>query len=93
MSPIRLIALAFCLGLPWAAQATDIDNGTTLVASQCQSCHDNSIFTRPDSIIHSYGALQRRVKFCESMSKLHWSDGQIKDAVAYLNQTYYKYSK
>lgn len=67
--------------------------GKVLVDNQCQRCHDNSIFTRRDSIIHSYPELQARVEFCENASKAHWNEEQINQVIEYLNDTYYKFPK
>jgi len=57
----------------------------------CQRCHDDSIYTRPDSIIFSFSALKKRVHFCESMANAGWSEQQINAVIDYLNQRFYHY--
>ena len=71
--------------------ATDLAAGKKLVESQCQQCHDNSIYTRKNSIIQSLPELEARVEFCESANKKHWSEPQIDQVVKYLNSAFYKY--
>ncbi len=83
-----LAALMFYAG---HAKAADLNQGEKLYKANCFSCHDSSIHTRPNSIIHSLSALKKRVQFCESMNKLGWSDTQKGDVVAYLNTTFYKF--
>ena len=72
-------------------QAADIENGKAVHQSKCMACHDNSIYTRPNSIIHSYSSLQNRVKFCDVAAQANLSETQINDIVAYLNQAFYKF--
>jgi len=59
----------------------------------CQRCHDNSIYTRPNSIIGSFGQLDARVRFCNNQARSHWNEEQILSVVEYLNNTFYKYEK
>jgi hypothetical protein len=67
------------------------DRGETLVKQSCQRCHDNSIFTRPNSIIFSLSALKKRVRFCESMAHAGWSGQDYEAVVEYLNRTFYHF--
>jgi hypothetical protein len=67
------------------------DRGETLVNQSCQRCHDNSIFTRPDSIIFSLSALEKRVRFCESMAAAGWSKKDREAVVEYLNRNFYHF--
>ena len=73
------------------AYAGDATRGHDLYEQHCLRCHNTSIHTRPNSIIHSLGALRRRVEFCESSNDMKWSETQIDDVVSYLNQRFYKY--
>lgn len=65
--------------------------GKQLHDTHCQQCHDNSIYTRKNSIIQSLPELQARVEFCESANNKHWSDTQIEQVIKYLNSAFYKY--
>ncbi len=67
--------------------------GKTLLTQACQQCHDNSMYSRSNSILQSYPELQARVEFCENASKVHWGDAQINQVIEYLNDTYYKFPK
>ena len=73
------------------AQAANVDNGKAVHEAKCMACHDNSIYTRPNSIVHSYSSLQSRVKFCDVAAQANLSEGQINDIIAYLNQSFYKF--
>ena len=65
--------------------------GKQLHDTHCQQCHDNTIYTRKNSIIHSLTELQARVEFCESSNNKHWTEMQINQVVKYLNSTFYKF--
>lgn len=65
--------------------------GKQLHDTHCQQCHDNSIYTRKNSIIQSLPELQARVEFCESSNNKNWSESQINQVVNYLNKNFYKY--
>jgi mono/diheme cytochrome c family protein len=84
-----LFASAFLCQTSFAADSA----GKTLVDQNCQACHDNGIFTRSNSIIHSYPELQARVEFCDGAAKTHFTDEQINQVVEYLNDTFYKFPK
>ncbi len=69
----------------------DAQKGQVLVDNNCVSCHDHSIYTRPNHIVTSYGELVARVEFCETQNGKNWSAQQIADAVSYLNKAFYKF--
>jgi cytochrome c2 len=83
----------FLLLLTATAVFADDENGEMLVKQSCQRCHDNSIFTRPDSIIFSYSALEKRVHFCESMAHAGWSQKDFDDVIEYLNRNFYHFKR
>lgn len=80
-----------------AVQASDnaasVEDGKKLYAAHCTTCHDTKIHTRPNRIIHTYGDLVNRVKFCDVQSKAGFSDAQIHDVAEYLNANFYKFVK
>lgn len=87
---LSLIALLALTSPPLLA-AGNISAGKALHEKNCMRCHDNSIYTRKDSIIFSYDGLNKRVRFCEGSNNLAWNEQQIDDVVAYLNTTFYKF--
>lgn len=92
----QLLATAMALSVLLAAGqalASDPENGQRLQRKACQRCHDDSIYTRPDSIIFSYKALSNRVHFCERMSGARWNPREIEDVIDYLNQRFYHFEK
>jgi hypothetical protein len=80
----------FLISLSIAVPA-EPDRGERLVNESCHRCHDNSIFTRPDSIIFSFSALKKRVHFCESMAHAGWSEQDYEAVVDYLNRNFYHF--
>ena len=71
--------------------ASDIENGKKLYDANCHGCHDTKIHTRPNRIIHTYGDLANRVKFCDAQTKAGFNAEQLKDVTDYLNTTFYKF--
>lgn len=74
-----------------AQAAGDASQGKALYESNCFKCHDTTIHTRPERIIFSKSALEKRVKFCDSNAGTHWNEQQLSDVVEYLNRTFYKF--
>ncbi|MBI3772598.1 MAG: hypothetical protein HY272_07855 [Gammaproteobacteria bacterium] len=69
------------------------DGGKALQKSKCQSCHDDSIYTRSPRIVNSYPELQARVEFCDTQAQTHWNKKQLDSVINYLNDTFYKFKK
>jgi cytochrome c553 len=85
---LQTIAFTVLLaGLP-AAQAAD---GKQLVAENCTSCHDDSVYTRKDRRVTTLEGLKKQVKRCELNLGLKWFDDEINAVTAYLNDTYYSF--
>ena len=89
-----ILGTLFCAitAIPQISLATDMP-GEALVNQACQQCHDNGIFSRSNSIIHSHPELQARIEFCESNTNAHWDETRINQVIEYLNQAYYKFPK
>ena len=85
------LVVLLAAGTARAGDAPDIEHGRQLQVQSCQRCHDDSIYTRKDSIIYSYKALVNRVHFCESMAHAGWDEHDFDDVIAYLNQRFYKF--
>ena len=91
--PAILAILAFSLITPTAHAEPDILHGKQLHEKSCQQCHDDSIYTRADSIIFSLKALDNRVHFCERMARAGWTEKDIGDVIGYLNDAFYKFDQ
>lgn len=85
-----LLLLLLTMLLPITTHA-DENNGKQLHQQHCRQCHDDSVYTRSDSIIFSYKALQKRVRFCETMAAAGWSEQQMNQVIDYLNNTFYQF--
>ncbi|HYQ72088.1 MAG TPA: cytochrome c [Gammaproteobacteria bacterium] len=67
------------------------DTGGELVAANCTSCHDDSVYTRKDRRVTSLAALKKQVQRCELSLGLKWFEEDVDEVVNYLNTTYYKF--
>ena len=92
MKKLMLVVSVLLLNVP-LAQAGDAKHGQELYQANCTRCHDTSIHTRPNRIIHSLDGIKKRVQFCETNGRLNWSPEQIEDVAAYLNKTFYKFKE
>lgn len=88
---MRSLLLASLLLASLATMAADVNSGRQLVDENCYSCHDASLYTRPDRRVTDPAALRKQVQRCELSLELQWFDEQIDDVVAYLNQAFYKF--
>lgn len=91
IATVTVVSVGF-LGLP-AVNAGDVEQGKKLYDQHCQGCHDTRIHTRPNRIIHTYGDLINRVKFCDAQVKAGFDDAQLKAVAEYLNTNFYKFIK
>ncbi|CAK0755594.1 conserved exported hypothetical protein [Gammaproteobacteria bacterium] len=73
------------------ALAADINHGEQLHQQQCQSCHDSTVYRRPNHFVTSLKALGQQVKRCEIPSKANWTDEDIAGVVTYLNNQFYHF--
>ena len=71
--------------------ADDVEKGKKLYEANCLGCHDTRIHTRPNRIIHTYGDLANRVKFCDAQVKAGFDADQLKAVTNYLNSEFYKF--
>lgn len=88
------IAALFAVVLAFpAVQAADVKHGQALYEKNCVSCHDASVFTRPDRRVKSYDALVTQVHRCDTAIGLKWFDEDVMSVVEFLNQNYYKFQR
>jgi cytochrome c1 len=61
--------------------------------SECMRCHQtNEMFIRSDRKVKTLPELDSQVRRCDAQLSTNLFDDEIKDVVAYLNQSYYKFS-
>jgi cytochrome c2 len=89
----KISALLLLISAMPFVEAANIDAGRTLHEAKCTGCHDSSIYTRPNNIVHSFSSLENRVKFCDVATQAGLNEAQIDDIIAYLNDSFYKFEK
>ncbi|QKT02670.1 cytochrome c [Ectothiorhodospiraceae bacterium 2226] len=75
------------------AQDTDVQRGKALHDANCTACHGTSVYTRPDRRIQSLHSLEQQVYRCRDNLGFEWPERDVKDLVAYLNQTFYHFEE
>ena len=83
------ITVLLCNSNAWSL---DIANGKALHDANCLRCHQESMYTRENSIINNYQELRERISQCELGAELTWFDEEIDDVTAYLNDQFYKFN-
>lgn len=76
----------------------NLTKGEQLAKLSCVSCHSDKfggdgsrVYTRPDHWVKNTRQLLDRVAFCSEAARTDWSEEEIADVAAYLNQQYYKF--
>ena len=90
MKQLIALSLVFLSLIPFTVKADPIA-GKALVDNGCQQCHDNNIYTRKNSIIHSFEDLEKRVQVCEQAGAKNWTPQQKSDVIEHLNGEYYNF--
>jgi cytochrome c553 len=92
------ILLLLCLFPSMVVLAADIRAGQTLHNAHCIACHDSltkgkpeRIYTRPDRQVKTYSELLKQVRRCQMSLGLTWSEDELKNVAAFLNNRYYKF--
>ncbi len=76
-----------------AANGPDIALGKRLHNQSCLSCHNPSVYTRPNHKIRSLAALRTQVTGCRQAVGVHWSPAERADVIDYLNRTFYHFGE
>jgi cytochrome c5 len=74
------------------APANGDHSGKALFDANCISCHDASVFTRPDRKVHDFAELDAQVRRCDANLGNKLSDQDITSVIDYLNSSYYKFA-
>lgn len=92
--------LALTLALPVVALAADPSEGRKLVGEhRCETCHHNktlgdakAVYLRKDRKVTSMEKLKAQVALCNNELNLKLFPEDEEHIVAYLNETYYKFT-
>lgn len=85
------LLLPLVAGADVASAAGNAANGAKLHAAYCTRCHDSSVYTRKSRGVNSLDQLIGQVESCNHLLQKPLSPAQLKDLVAYLNETYYRF--
>ncbi len=75
----------------YAALPGDAIEGQRLHDANCVSCHDSSVYTRPNRGIRSLDALKQQLQGCSHMAKKEFSATETQNIVKYLNERFYHF--
>ncbi len=87
----KLLITATLASASTLSMAADPGHGKTLQQANCESCHDDGVYTRKDHKITSLAGLDKQVRRCELSLGLKWFDEDVDDVVSYLNESFYKF--
>jgi mono/diheme cytochrome c family protein len=76
-----------------AALPGDSAEGKKLHDANCTSCHNSSVYTRPDHQIKNLPALKQQLNECTHAAQVTLTDAQQQSLVKYLNEQFYKLNK
>lgn len=88
----RKIVLALIL-FSASLSAHAFDRGELLYQNHCQECHDGTVHTRKDRLVESPGTLRAWVISWIVHNGLNWSEEEVADITAYLDQRYYRFTE
>ncbi len=85
-------------GLADAMLLGDVDKGEAYSQQKCTSCHvarfgneGNEIYTREDRRVKTVEGLMQQVQFCNANTGAGFSEEQLDDITAYLNERFYQF--
>lgn len=73
-----------------AAAAADAARGRQLAEAKCMECHDNAIYQVPARKANDLAAVVKQIRQGEQALGLGWTEKDVADVAAYLNQRFYK---
>lgn len=78
------------------AEALIIHNaarGELLYSTHCIACHNTQVHWREKKLVTNWASLKSEVRRWQEISKLGWTNEEIKDVAQHLNIIYYHYPK
>lgn len=90
LARIALLAvLGMACGLSNAQAAQSPSRGRLLYELHCVACHDSKMHWREASQAKDWASLNEQVRRWQSAAGLQWSEDDIADVAAHLNDTIY----
>jgi mono/diheme cytochrome c family protein len=84
--PAALLVPALAAGAPESVPV----QGKALHDQHCLGCHDTSVYTRADRMIHTAVELEAQVSQCAAgPAEVDWDRDQIRAVARYLGETFY----
>jgi mono/diheme cytochrome c family protein len=86
------VVLALCaLPLAGTAAAADAARGRALYEAHCGACHGESVHGRPHREARDFDAVRGWVRRWSMNLGLAWTDAEIDDVAAHLNERFYRF--
>lgn len=85
------VAAGFVLAIPGIADGAEAVRGRALYESRCTSCHATSVHGRKKRAAADFEQVRGWVARWNRDVRAGWSEAEIDDVAAYLNNTYYHY--
>ena len=73
------------------ARGEDTGRGRALYEARCDGCHDTSVHNRGSRKARDFDALRREVARWDDELGHAWTDAEIDDVTAFLNERYYRF--
>ena len=91
MKILMITATLLALNLP--ALAAEEFDASKFIAEKCSSCHDETVYTRPNHRMQNLAQLEKQVRFCDANVGTTLFNEDIKSVVNHLNQQYYHFDQ
>lgn len=91
MKTLTLALITMTLSLS-AAAADDFD-AAKFIQQKCSSCHNDSVYTRPNRFVHDRPQLEAQVRRCDANLGTTLFDDDLTAVVDYLDRHYYHFSQ
>ncbi len=75
------------------AQPPDTARGRALYENHCQVCHSSTVHARVNRLPATRAEVRDMVEKWQAQQKLSWSNSEVDDVVAHLNQTWYRFER
>lgn len=68
-------------------------DAASFIAGKCSSCHDETVYTRPNHRMQNLEQLEKQVRFCDTNVGTGLFNEDIKEVTNYLDRQYYHFSQ